>query len=663
MASGTSYEFVIPSAKPICVLDETGLDLESTGNGINSNKACVPKKKSTSFPTLLPQSVMLGSLLEHLCSLYEEDQEKAQELFKVICKQLERLEIISPVAYREDYASIRHQYKTSFYSLIKSSLSSFDSKLPLPSTSEVFNDKQKRKFGSGVFDLKASRYLEEYEEICGLGRGAYGTVFKVRNRIDGQEYAIKKVHIKDKGEQNCRSHIDRIRREVQSLAAMQQTNIVRYHYAWMEHHQVMQEDDFSCSNSSLPSKHTASGLGASNLNNSLGFEFKTSRENSKIGSSLSSLNLSHRGKFWNDSSDSSDSDGSSKMSSYSQDDSFSDGLQLKMSETDGDLPGSPDKVIYTHGVRNAGMRRVQSVILMSPSTPHAWSQSSNRLRVQSYSNLQDVAENPFNNFPDRPLPPVLLPKDEIVLYIQMQLCEMSLTSWLQERNRKCSTNANQDLCSVVDEITSLDILRQILQALAYIHSKDIMHRDVKPRNILLNGSRPHVLLGDFGLARAALAKQNSLYLSPLEDVNNFMETEQTTGVGTMIYAAPEQLEGGSYNTKADLYAVGIVLYELLWPIQTQHERVQSISELRQESIPEEFAQRWPKYVPTLKSLLTHDPSMRPTAQQVLDSDIFQISTTEVFFDQFANLKEENELLRKRLELCEQKLKQHGLSCD
>ena len=108
----------------------------------------------------------------------------------------------------------------------------------------------------------------------------------------------------------------------------------------------------------------------------------------------------------------------------------------------------------------------------------------------------------------------------------------------------------EDLASLLRRIgrlpqdKALDIARQLCAGLAAAHSKGVLHRDMKPANVMLDG-RGQVVITDFGLAGVAGQIQGS-------DVRS----------GTPAYMAPEQLAGEEVSVRSDIYSLGLVLYEV-----------------------------------------------------------------------------------------------------
>src|SRR6476620_4539556 len=93
---------------------------------------------------------------------------------------------------------------------------------------------------------------------------------------------------------------------------------------------------------------------------------------------------------------------------------------------------------------------------------------------------------------------------------------------------------------------AVNLTEQILQALGYAHRRGIVHRDVKPQNVILD-HEGQAKVADFGIAHAGGSEM----------------TETGTIVGTVQYISPEQAQGLPVSPRSDLYSAGIVLYELL----------------------------------------------------------------------------------------------------
>ena len=93
----------------------------------------------------------------------------------------------------------------------------------------------------------------------------------------------------------------------------------------------------------------------------------------------------------------------------------------------------------------------------------------------------------------------------------------------------------------------LEIGAKVAEALAYAHTQGVVHRDIKPANVVLDPARGRVKVTDFGVARVADA----------------LRTRTGVVLGTPAYMSPEQIAGLSVDGRSDLYALGVLLYQLL----------------------------------------------------------------------------------------------------
>jgi serine/threonine-protein kinase len=102
----------------------------------------------------------------------------------------------------------------------------------------------------------------------------------------------------------------------------------------------------------------------------------------------------------------------------------------------------------------------------------------------------------------------------------------------------------------LSETRAVRIARELLRALAHAHRAGVLHRDVKPANVMwtTRDGAPRLVLIDFGLARLA---------------DDALITGAGICMGSPGYLAPERLLGRSYDARADLYAIGVMLYEML----------------------------------------------------------------------------------------------------
>jgi serine/threonine protein kinase/tetratricopeptide (TPR) repeat protein len=187
----------------------------------------------------------------------------------------------------------------------------------------------------------------------------------------------------------------------------------------------------------------------------------------------------------------------------------------------------------------------------------------------------------------------------------------------------------------------LNIMRQLAAALAAAHGVNVVHRDLKPQNILL-GSEDHIYVTDFGIAKTLESDRTSV-------------TRTGAVLGTPLYMSPEQVEGKPVDHRSDLYTYGLIFYEMLTGVlpftgdttfQLMYQRVHQLPKRPETVIPDlppylsriclkclekEPANRYQSATEILSDLdLKHAPTHTRTVQitlPVIDKKISLISAS------------------------------------
>ena len=156
----------------------------------------------------------------------------------------------------------------------------------------------------------------------------------------------------------------------------------------------------------------------------------------------------------------------------------------------------------------------------------------------------------------------------------------------------------------------VSLLRDIARALAYAHSEGVVHRDIKPENVLL--SHGTAMVTDFGIAKALTASRT-------QDGTGAATLTQAGGaIGTPAYMAPEQAVGDAVDHRADLYAWGLLAYELLTGAHpfSRHTTPQTLITAHLTEPPPPFsaaAQVPPALATLVLRCLEKDPERRPAS--------------------------------------------------
>jgi len=467
---------------------------------------------------------------------------------------------------------------------------------------------QLAELGVMVLPSSASRYGRDFEEIAQLGKGGFGSVFRCRNRLDGHEYAVKRIRLSSAP--HWRAKLLKVIREVKVLADLDHQRIVRYHQAWLEendgddreidadaedYYLYVGENENESSRPESSSRSTPANEYNVNVSSSFNPPHAASPSSSSLMGGGGELGDNMPGMYIFSGMDASESTFGGIGASYSS--------------------------------RPAAARGASSLVGPSPR------------RAAKPKNPKTVYD--------------------IVVYIQMQCCnQRTLRDALDSSDRKVVTvsgSGSGKVASLGDVALAVNVMHQLASGMEYVHRRSLIHRDIKPSNVFLvdddleeNGSNPWcVKIGDFGLSRQVavapspksedMGESAAVSAAPLASAaspagafavkrNKCLPRSgsstfdmNTKGVGTILYASPEQIEGREYGPAADMFSLGLVFFELLQSkFSTRMERYTLMGGVRRGVFPPGFADAMRalgavRVLDTLTALVSSRPSARPSA--------------------------------------------------
>ena len=154
---------------------------------------------------------------------------------------------------------------------------------------------------------------------------------------------------------------------------------------------------------------------------------------------------------------------------------------------------------------------------------------------------------------------------------------------------------------------------QMCKAVKHIHEGNIIHRDLKPGNIFVVDDYL-IKIGDFGLA-----------------LNS--ESAQLTQGGTYLYQSPEQIRKEPYDEKIDIFALGVILVELVSKFSTEFERREILQRLKTSEYPEYLKKNHLKEYNLVKKMTRLNPKERPSINDILkDNDFIELINESLYSD-------------------------------
>lgn len=423
-----------------------------------------------------------------------------------------------------------------------------------------------------------NRYRAEFWELKQLGKGAFGTVYHVRNFVDNQDYAIKKIPLDPRRLKNWETkgakEVEALLKEIRTLAKLEHSNIVRYHSAWIE---VAECPPVS--------------IDASRFPHQLYVEEKPAPL-SLPGKQGHRLSLQESGE-----ADFTDAVFKKDDVGYPAD--------LCNNSEDGSNGVVFGEDSHTSSYRNGISPRADEVVVRgSRRQQDTYDQGSSE---SSSSNETDIFTDGEGAVRSGDLKQRGAPRQTVmVLHIQMSLHPLSLATYIA-----CPAAASAPISTrhCFHLAPSLRLMRAILSGVEHLHSHGIIHRDLKPGNIFLSehgeyDQRPGCV--DTTCTECEQQATMKRYLNPrigdfglVADISGASDAKPSTfqpsrstfkAVGTEFYRPPLPSRDPPIDEKLDVFALGILLFELLWKMDTKMERHTLLTTLSKKALlPSGFA--------------------------------------------------------------------------
>ena len=426
---------------------------------------------------------------------------------------------------------------------------------------DEINLKEKENSDKNIIRKVRSRLDEDFKNLEKIGEGGFGVVLKGVHRLDKGINAIKIIKLSSLNDK------ENIINEAITMTKISSKHIVQYKTCWIDNKLGSASKFFDKDEEDDNDNNNENNIDNSNSNNM------------SIMSKSQSCFFNKRKK-----KDENDKD---SISSDDSDDSNYDGMALKRNI-------SKDLLKIKNNKDN------NSQEFKKRKNSKALTKYYNDFRDDSYmikeSNLSKQFNEENNNYNMQQSDCSCYSHYAKYFFILMEYCDgLTLDLYIKQ-------HAN----SSIDRKIIYSFTQQLLKSLSKIHSGGIIHRDIKPSNIFIKNDQ--IKIGDFGLA-TRYSTSKLLRANKIE--------------GTPLYLSPEQTTFKSYNEKVDIYACGITLYEMCSCFYTSMERYESITNLRNnEIIEEKVVKNYPEETELIKLMTKKDYNERPTANEILKSDLF-----------------------------------------
>ncbi|OBZ82137.1 Eukaryotic translation initiation factor 2-alpha kinase 2 [Choanephora cucurbitarum] len=651
--------------------------------------------------------MLLASLIEHFCSAYGDTPDANRKVFFLICQTLRSLGMMD-AEFMDEMTSVRSAFQQAFHKLFYTAVQTvrnqdlleFDSPMPRllvkdiasspssQSAMDYFSQKPcsvqspslskspllqsplakspliqsplqvsslSSSSSSSVpemqpneflnLNVQNSRYNTDFVELNLLGKGGFASAYRARNKLDGIDYAIKKIRLGNdiEAEEQKKSDdnpYERIFREIKNLARLEHQNVVRYYSSWLEF------------------------------------------DESPIRSDEKNSEDDFEEDDYEDESDSVFHGRDPTFSDYSCDYSGMSQIQFGEGSTS-NYDDNPTSSSYTnHRSRNRSRTRQQQKkssggwtlfiqMQLCPTTLHDYIRLRNKQYAQDTTSLDPLVETKRNlEIFYQILQGTAYIHEQGLIHRDLKPSNIFLYTTDKHKRHQPTVSACSSPPSSSSSVPSLS-------GISFSTVSDPVS-DLEPTLHFWWEESWVPKIGDFGLAAEAMDDEGtgesvlvptpisstppSPQIGPVSDHTSSRRRPKpvrtrTMGVGTRTYASPEQLAAQIYDEKVDIYSLGIILFELFQPFTTGMERADALDKLKRGIFPHGFPKLYPNVAVLILWMMNLDPQQRPSAEQLLEFESFtanqaqqqdlEIQTT------LQQLERENRELRQQLDQAEQ----------
>lgn len=529
-------------------------------------------------------------------------------------KENEQKELISPLSISKHYKKddeVENEDKFSKKQINNKKISEEKT-----SDNKNSNNKAKENVITMTNPKAQTRLEKDFSEFVKIGQGGFGCVLKARHRIDEEIYAIKIIRLEYPNEQN-------VVKEAKTMTKIHSKHIVEYKTCWFDTSLgsladlVYSNDDEEGSilshSISITKSKSYSKLNKKPVENTIIRPLDKIMENEEEDKDeFNNINLIN-------------CNGSTVSNNFLDDNNSNDPNIIFEEEKTGNNcsnhTGSNIKPNNNYNDSYISKKIFDESLSDAENTCNKSINKSITSNSKEYTNIwidfrDDTSKSISRN---SHISRKELCKLETYFFIQMEYCDgLSLKQYIEEKR---STG--------LDKETIFIFTFQLAKSLKKIHNKNIIHRDIKPDNIFVYNNNS-IKIGDFGLATEVKNDKGSknfftpsksrngsrVNLKEVMDSNTFVE-------GTPIYLSPEQLERKPIDGKVDIYAMGLVLYEMCACFETYMERRTSIENLKNNRIVcEKVRKNYPIQTKLILKMTEKKPIDRPSACEILNSEEF-----------------------------------------